>query len=51
MKRDDEEVGKLSIELDREKVEKHQFIGIGEDGFPKREGKIEIIEGKSLGIW
>ena len=41
----------VGVYMDQEEVEKHEFIGIGEDGFPTKEGRVELIKGKALEIW
>ena len=32
-------------------VDKHEWVGRGEDGFPVMEGKVNEILGKNLEIW
>lgn len=46
-----ETVCQVGVRMDREKVEKYEFVGIGEDGFPVDEGKVTLIDGKELEIW
>lgn len=46
-----ETVCQVVVRMDREKVEKYEFVGIGEDGFPVDEGKVSLIDGKELEIW
>lgn len=44
-------VCKLGVRMDNEVVEDPQYIGIGDDGFPVREGKMTEVEGKFFQIW
>lgn len=44
-------VCKLGVRMDTEVVEDPQYIGIGEDGFPVKEGKMTEVEGKFFQIW
>jgi len=46
-----ERMCQIGVYMDEEKVEKHEFVGIGEDRFPINEGRVDIIDGKALEIW
>eukprot|EP00210_Caulerpa_lentillifera_P003207 g3064.t1 len=49
--REGETVCQVGVWMDREQVEKYEFVGIGEDRFPVNEGRVTIIDGKALEIW
>ncbi|CAD7699392.1 unnamed protein product [Ostreobium quekettii] len=44
-------VCKVGVRMDTLNVEKPNFIGIGEDGFPVNEGGVTSVLGKNLQIW
>lgn len=42
---------KIGVRMDTEVVDDHQFVGMGEDGFPTMEGKVTKVTGKNFEIW
>lgn len=41
----------LGIMFDQDQVNKHEWVGRGDDGFPVLEGKVEQVSGKYFEIW
>lgn len=41
----------LKISFDSEIIQKHEWVGRGEDGFPILEGKVDSVKGKHFQIW
>ncbi len=41
----------LGIFFDKDTVNKHEWIGRGEDGFPVGEGNAQEVRGKNIEIW
>ncbi|CAD7702291.1 unnamed protein product [Ostreobium quekettii] len=44
-------VCRVCVRMDTEVVEKPDFIGIGQDGFPVNEGGTTSVEGRFFQIW
>jgi hypothetical protein len=49
--KDGQNVAKIGVRYDNELVEKYEWVGRGEDGFPQPEGKVENVAGKNFEIW
>lgn len=49
--KDGENVAHIGVRYDNEVMDKYEWVGRGEDGFPQPEGKVETVLGKNFEIW
>lgn len=49
--REGNKVCDILVSFDKEVVQRAEYIGIGEDGFPIKEGRLVDVQGKNFEIW
>lgn len=49
--KDGKNVAHIGVRYDNEVMDKYEWVGRGEDGFPQPEGKVDTVVGKNFEIW
>eukprot|EP00884_Botryococcus_braunii_P002789 jgi/Botrbrau1/12510/Bobra.0169s0052.1 len=44
-------VAQIGVRYDNDEVDRYEWVGRGEDGFPQPEGKKDTVIGKNFEIW
>lgn len=49
--KDGKNIAQIGVRYDNDEVDKYEWVGRGEDGFPQPEGKKDTVVGKNFEIW